>query len=230
MTRIEVRGQIISCTNCRLSASCRAPVPFDGPSPAFLGVVGEAPGRQEDQEGRPFVGPAGQLLKELLRDAGFDINQVMFMNAASCFPLDFQGKGRAPNDVELEACSENLRAQMELSGASMFLLTGAVPLKALRKGLKIGQARGRPFFLDATQTTLGRRVAMATYHPSYVLRRGGEGSDAWQAVTKDLAFLRQLADSEPKLPLFPDSCIQCEEPSGRYDNDGIGWCLNHWVE
>lgn len=230
-TRIEVRAQIISCTSCDLSQRCRAPVPYEGPSPAVLAVIGEAPGFQEDQLSKPFVGPSGELLKRMLESAGFDLDEVMFMNSASCFPTDAEtGKGRAPTEDEVAACSGNLHDQMELSGATYYLLTGAVPLKAVRPGLKIGQARGRPFLLGSTRYKLGDRLALATYHPSYVLRSGGENSVAWDAVTEDLKYLSELMNVGEKgwLARFPDTCVLCDDWASRFDDDGMGYCDKHW--
>lgn len=230
MNRVQIRAQILSCTACALSERCKAPVPFSGPSPAYLGIVGEAPGKQEDDEGKPFVGPAGTFLKEILREAGFDLDRTMFMNAASCFPVDFAGKGRTPNDVEVRACGDNLRAQMELSEARYFLLAGGVALKALRPGLKISVARGVPFLLDSTDSKPGERLALATYHPSYLLRQGGRASPAYDSVVEDLDYLRRLMEGGPEkwIDLFPEHCVRCKEWAEHFDNDGFAWCEEHW--
>lgn len=229
-TRLELRAQIVSCTSCDLSTRCQAPVPFDGPSPAKLVVVGEAPGKQEDEQGKPFVGPAGQLLKELMAAAGLPVSETMFVNAASCFPIDFEGKGRAPNDVEIAACNVNLTDQLELAQAPYVLLAGGVPLKAVRPGLKISQARGNPFLMGSTATKTGERLALATFHPSYVLRRGGKDSDAGVSVLEDMTYLRRLMDAGPDgwVNLFPDTCVACDEWATRFDDDGFGWCVDHW--
>lgn len=230
MNKLEVRAQILSCTSCPLSERCTAPVPFSGAVPAALGVVGEAPGFKEDEAGTPFVGPSGQLLKASLAKTGFDMDSIMYMNAASCLPRDFEGKGRAPNVEEVKACSKNLHDQMELSEAKFFLLTGGVPLKAVRPGLKIGKARGVPFILGSSAQKLGDIVAMATYHPSYVLRSGGEGGDAHKLMLDDLRFLLELmqADPDDRFSMFPDTCIECDEYAERFDDDGIAWCEKHW--
>lgn len=230
MNRIQVRAQVLSCTECELSDRCSAPVPFDGPSPAELAVIGEAPGKMEDEAGRPFVGPSGELLRESLKRTGFDPDAVFYMSAASCFPTDPDGKGRAPADAEVKACAENLRAQMDLSGAKFFVLTGGVPLKAVRPGLKIGKARGVPFYLDATRTDMGERIGVATYHPSYIVRSGGLGSKQHGMMMEDLRFVRDLMEAPPdeRFRLFPESCLECGEYGERWDDDGIGWCAAHW--
>lgn len=232
MNKLEVRAQILSCTSCDLSGrvGCTAPVPFSGTVPSSLGVVGEAPGFKEDQQGAPFVGPSGQLLRASLEKTGFDMTSITYMNAASCFPVDFEGKGRAPNDVEVAACSKNLADQMALSEAKFFLLTGGVPLKAVRPGLKIGKARGVPFMLGSTARKVGDITAMATYHPSYVLRSGGEGSEQHKMMLDDLKFLLELMNTpvDDRFSMFPDTCIECDEYVERFDDDGIAWCEKHW--
>lgn len=229
-TRLELRAQIVSCTNCELSQRCQAPVPFDGPSPAKLVVIGEAPGKQEDEHGKPFIGPAGQLLKAMMAEAGLPVAETMFINAASCFPIDFEGKGRAPNDVEVAACNVNLTDQLELAQVSYVLLAGAVALKAVRSGLKISQARGNPFVMGSTKTQLGDTLTLATYHPSYVLRRGGKDSDAGVTVLEDMMYLRRFmeAGQDGWIKLFPDTCTVCDEWITQYDDDGFGWCPDHW--
>lgn len=230
MSRIEVRAQILSCTSCDLSERCKAPVPFDGPTPAVLAVVGEAPGKLEDDAGQPCVSPSGELLKESLAATGIDPDLVVYLNAVSCFPTDADGKGRAPNSDEIQACADNLRAQMDVSGANFFLLTGEVPLRALRPGLKIGKARGVPFLLDATRTDMGDRIALPTYHPSYILRSGGRGGKPHGLMLEDMKYLQRLMEVDPAniISLFPETCIECGDWSERFDDDGIGWCGAHW--
>lgn len=230
MNRLEVIAQVASCTDCSLSETCTAPVYLDGPTPADLAVVGEAPTQQEDVEGKPFSATPGLFLKQALEDAGFDLARVTFMNAVSCHPVDDKGNTRAPNAAEIKACQGNLRAQMDVANAKCYLLTGAVPLKAIRPGLKISVARGVPFLLDATRTNMGDRLALPTFHPAYILRAGGKGSKAHDAFVEDIAYLRRLVDCDPKdwISLFPETCVLCDAWASRFDDDGIGWCEADW--
>lgn len=233
LERIELRNQILTCTECGLSQKCKAPVPFEGPSPAKLVVVGEAPGRQEDEVSRPFVGVAGQLLRHLMELAGLPIDKTMFINAASCFPIDFEGKGRAPNDMELKACSKNLHDQLELSQTTYVLLVGRIPYQAFRPcKTKISRARGNPFILGGTREVLGNRLFLPTYHPSYVLRRGGEDSDAAHEVARDMKLLADLMEAGRSkwISLFPETCIECGDEAGRFSDDAVGYCSSHWED
>lgn len=227
MDRLQLRAQILMCSGCALHKNC-TPVPFDGPTPATLAVIGEAPGLLENEIGKPFQGPAGQHLRRLLTEEGFDLSTTIFMNAVSCYPIDHAGKGRTPNALEVAACAGNLKAQMELSGASYFLVVGGVALTALRPGLKISVARGVPFLFGGSQEAVGDRLVLPTFHPSYLLRKGEKEE---QLVREDLQYLRRLMEVGPDnwLPLFPDTCILCSEWVYRWDDDGIGWCNNHWT-
>lgn len=84
LMRAEVRQQVLSCEKCELRGECRQPVPGVGPTDPSLLVIGEAPGVSEDEQGRPFVGESGQLLRTLMADAGIDPDSCAYVNAASC--------------------------------------------------------------------------------------------------------------------------------------------------
>lgn len=227
MNRQDVRSQILGCTGCSLSARCSAPVPFSGPSPAALVVVGEAPGKQEDTASEPFVGPAGQLLRSMMRQAGHDLSTTMFCNAASCYPIDHEGKGRAPSPLELDACRPNLDTQLELSEAKHVLLVGAVAMGVFKKGVKISEVRGRPFWLDATKHSLGERLAFPIYHPSYVLRRGGEGSKEADLTIDDLRKLKTIMEWSDWRTAWPELCVKCDSTAEYWEQDGFGRCEEH---
>src|SRR5215510_9860406 len=114
---IQTTFNILSCTKCDLSSKCRSPVPFSPPQstsqlpPANprvyqCGVLGEAPGRREDKLGRPFVGPAGRLMRRMLDEAGWNSDDLWYMNAVSCWPRG------TPKAEAQNACWGNMLDQL----------------------------------------------------------------------------------------------------------------------
>ena len=155
----ELRVTIRKCRNCPLGLTRKNPVPFDGRPPKPIAIVGEAPGRNEDDEGVPFVGRSGSMLRQMMEANGYERKQAVVMNVICCRPP----KNRTPDIEEIEACQANYDAQLELSGAWVVLLLGQSALKQYRPELKIGAARGNPFWMNG-------RVFIPTYHPAYILR------------------------------------------------------------
>lgn len=208
MNRLQVVEQILDCTGCELHAQCQGPVPFKGPEGARIAVIGEAPGEQEDLQGKPFVGPAGQLLDQLLTDAGIT-EPVAFVNTVSCFPH------ATPTWDHIGACDDNKQTQLELIDPDYVLLVGRVALKATRPDLDIKRGRGRPF-------THQGRIHYATYHPAAALRKlGFEDS-----MRDDLAQFKQIVDAGPRWTEFiPDTCAGCAIEPAWIEDSGLGWCL-----
>lgn len=148
---------VLDCRACDLCSVGSGPIPFSGPDPARVAVLGEAPGRQEDEKGEPFVGRSGELLRELLVEAGFDLAELFFFNAASCFP------DGTPTREQVHSCSPNWRAQLELADPAWVLTLGNTALWTIRPGVKISRARRQVFWHHG-------RYWMPTYHPSAALR------------------------------------------------------------
>lgn len=219
----QVREQIKVCRACDLCKVGQGPIPFSGPAPNFLAVVGEAPGYQEDIQGEPFVGPAGTLLRDCLRGADLDPDLVTFINTVSCFPK------RTPNAAEINACSTNLTTQLEFTNPVWAVLVGGVALNAWRPDLKISRARGKVLLPP------GRRWRMfVTFHPSFALRQ----VKAEAALRADLALLTQMMDAEEDFNgLTDDSCVGCGasvEELGEHDEDlrfdvwNVPYCGQCW--
>lgn len=219
--KLEVREQVVTCTNCNLHERCSAPVPWSGPVPAQVAVLGEAPGRQEDEQGKPFVGPAGKLLRDGLMNVGLDPSKITFINTASCWPRNEDGKGRAPLPKEVQACAKNREDQLALSGATFVLLTGNVPLQAYRWDLRITKARAHVFQRDG-------RSFFPIFHPAAILRNPGWKRD----FEADLqTFAKLVEDPELDVPL---TCVYCGRGDNqvewwRFDDDGIEYCERCWV-
>lgn len=156
-TRREVEEAIASCTACHLASPTVAPVPFRGPTPAVAAIVAEAPGKVENHQGRPLIGPAGQLLDNTLEKLGMDVTAVCYLNVVSCFP------GRTPAPDEIAACNHHFRAQLEVADPQYVLLLGNVALQTCRPDAKIMATRGEWW-------EEGGRKMMAALHPAAILR------------------------------------------------------------
>jgi DNA polymerase len=131
-------------------------------------LVGEQPGDHEDKEGRPFVGPAGKLLDECLREAGIDRTEVYVINTVKHFKWEPRGKLRIhkkPNMQEIRACRPWLNAELETVQPKLIVCLGAVAAQTLLgSGFKITQSHGK------LQQAEGMPPIIATLHPSAILR------------------------------------------------------------
>ena len=148
-----------------------------------LVLVGEGPGDQEDKTGRPFVGRAGQLLDNALHDAGLNRSMVYICNTVKCRAADWStGKpqNRPPTDEETTACRQWLIPQLGLIAPKVILCVGAPSAKNLiKKNFLITKERGQYFPCEFAKT------AIATLHPSYVLRNQYGGSDGGYSLLVD---------------------------------------------
>ena len=151
----------MDCKDCGLheyaNTNCLRGV---GPSPCHVMVIGEAPGYQEDQEGRPFVGKAGKLLRELMTYGGIDIDSIYVTNAVKCRPLD----NRAPSQKEIKACSKHLKAEIHKVKPKHIIVLGASSLKALLNKSGISKMRGQTIDKDGISYHL-------TLHPAGLFRQ-----------------------------------------------------------
>jgi DNA polymerase len=140
----------------------------EGPPDSRLMLVGEQPGDREDVEGRPFVGPAGRVLEDALRDAGITRESVYVTNAVKHFKWVAKGPRRihdTPNEREVAACSRWLRSEIELVRPAVLVCMGATAAKAmLGKGFRLTKHRGEMFDQPHGPTLT------ATLHPSAILR------------------------------------------------------------
>jgi uracil-DNA glycosylase family protein len=170
MTKLEVlRNQALNCRSCVLSERRTHVVFGEGNPNSPLVLVGEGPGDQEDRTGRPFVGRAGQLLDRALADNGLTREDVYICNTVKCRAADWtSGRpvNRPPTEEETSACRQWLLPQLELIGPKVILCVGAPSARNLiRKNFQITRERGIYFPCDYAKT------AIATLHPSYVLRQ-----------------------------------------------------------
>lgn len=170
-----LRERALSCQGCAL-AERRTNVVFgEGDASSPLMLIGEGPGEQEDLSGRPFVGRAGKLLDDALEAAGVGRARVYIANTVKCRAADWSsGKpvNRAPTDEEALACRQWLIPQIAAIRPFAILCVGAPSAKNLiKKDFKITRERGVFFPCEFA------KVALATLHPSYVLRQANVNKD-----------------------------------------------------
>lgn len=170
---------------CPLKQTAMSTVVYDGAIAAPLLVIGEAPGGEEDRLGKPFVGPAGQLLDRMLAAIGLDRQRACITNMVYWRPPG----NRKPTDAEIAVCLPFVERFISLMNPKVVLLAGATPTQALlRRTDGITKLRGRWFdWTDASGTTI---PMLPTYHPSYLLRSPGQKRDAW----KDFLILADRLD------------------------------------
>jgi len=164
------------CEGCPLFANATQTVFGSGPARAEVVMVGEQPGDVEDRQGKPFVGPAGRLLDQMLEEAGIPRQRVYLTNAVKHFKWTPRGKRRLhgkPNSREIFACRPWLEAELEAIKPELLVLLGSTAAQSLLgTQFRITKERGQPVETDWAPWT------MATYHPSALLRAthqpGGE--------------------------------------------------------
>lgn len=208
--RLEVMEQIITCERCELVDGCKSPVPFFGPTPCRVAVVGEAPGQQEDDQGRPFIGPAGQMIRSHLQELRIDPESLAWVNTVSCFPHG------TPTVDHIDACEGNKKAQVQLIDPEFVLLLGKVPLFGQNRDVDAKRVRGHAFLVDG-------RVNMPTYHPAAALRNGSFE----KAMHEDLETFKQLIDGAPWTSFISDKCAKCGAFQVWVDDQGLPWCESH---
>lgn len=159
--RLEVvAAEVGSCTRCPLHKTRRNAVPGSGSSNAKLMLVGEAPGREEDEGGLPFAGRAGRILDDALREAGLERGKVFVTSILKCRPP----KNRNPKKTEIDACRPHLLAQVECIRPNAILAMGNHGLLGLlERRLQVSKIRGQVLHL------MGIPV-IPTYHPAACLR------------------------------------------------------------
>jgi uracil-DNA glycosylase family protein len=185
----RLRREAAGCTRCPLYANATQTVFGEGARGGML-LVGEQPGDQEDRAGRPFVGPAGRLLRELLAEAGIEQDAVYVTNAVKHFKWRPRGTRRIhdkPSWSEVQACSHWLGQELEAVRPSLVVCLGATAAQSLLgRTARVGALRGSPVELPD-----GRR-ALVTIHPSAVLR--AENREELRAgLLADLELARKLA-------------------------------------
>lgn len=183
-----VRADLGDCTRCGLCEK-RTQIVFGVGDPgAKLMFVGEGPGQDEDEQGEPFVGRAGKLLTKIIEAMGLRRDQVYIANVVKCRPPD----NRKPLPQEMATCLPFLRAQIAAIRPSVIVALGATAMEGLTGEPKVAITKRRGNFFDLDGVTV-----MPTYHPSYILRQGGDTlrSQAGRELWEDMkTVLKRMKD------------------------------------
>lgn len=181
----EIAGQIRVCASCPLHASRKNTVPGEGdPDRPDIMFVGEGPGADEDLQGRPFVGAAGQLLNKMIEAMGYKREEVFIANIVKCRPPG----NRVPLPEEMNACVPYLKAQIALIKPKIIVALGKTAVQGLlQEDVAITKFRG-------TWCSYEGIDLMPTYHPAFLLRSPDRKGEAWNDLK---AVLTRLGKEPP---------------------------------
>ena len=185
----SIREAVDGCRGCDLYKHATQGIAGEGPRRARLLLVGEQPGHEEDLAGRPFVGPAGQLLDRALAEAGLERGETYITNVVKHFKFTARGKRRIhekPGAAEVEACRPWFQTELDLVQPEVVVALGATAARAiLGPAFRITRDRGR-----FVPSPLAARV-LATAHPSAVLRMPDEAArqEAMRQLVHDLGVV-----------------------------------------
>lgn len=176
---------ITHCRDCPLHEKRTHAVPGEGNGQADVMFIGEGPGREEDLQGRPFVGAAGKLLDKMIAAIDLTRDDVYIGNIVKCRPPG----NRVPTVEEAEACMKYLRRQVYLIQPKVIVLLGSTALKfTVDKEARITRMRGQ--WIERKGVYM-----MPTYHPAALLRDPAKKYEAWEDLQKVQAKLKELKDS-----------------------------------
>ena len=156
----RIADEIQVCTRCELHKTRTKSVPGEGPADARIMLIGEAPGWNEDQQGRPFVGAAGTFLEELLAAAGLRRDEVFITNVVKSRPPG----NRDPLPDEIAACAAFLERQIEVIDPDVVVTLGRFSMARWFPGERISRIHGQP-------KRVGRRLIVPMYHPAAALHQ-----------------------------------------------------------
>jgi uracil-DNA glycosylase len=182
---LAVRNELGECTRCKLAGGRTTLVFGVGNPAAELVFVGEGPGADEDAQGEPFVGRAGQLLTKMIEAMGFGREDVYIANVVKCRPPE----NRNPEPDEIAACEPFLRAQLAAIRPKVIVALGKFAAQTLlREATPISRLRGRWYEYGGVRL-------MPTFHPAYLLRSPDEKKKAWEDLQ---LVMKELGKSVPR--------------------------------
>ena len=179
----EIGDLVRGCTDCPLNEGRTHAVPGEGSSDARVMFIGEAPGYQEDQQGRPFVGPAGRFLDELLASVGMKREDVFIANILKCRPPN----NRDPLPTEVAACTKYIDRQIELLQPELIVTLGRYAMNRYFPKESISRVRGRVRMKE------GQRI-LPLLHPAAALHQGslrGTIEEDFKAIPRAIAEAKQ---------------------------------------
>ena len=182
----KIHEQILKCEKCPLSRTRKHAVPGEGNPESGIVLIGEAPGRWEDIQGRPFVGRSGNLLDRMLTEVGLDRSKVFITNIVKCRPPE----NRRPKREETETCSPYIHKQLEIMAPKILMPLGNTAGEWVfgKYGLEwpgATRANGQVFELS---TLFGRLIIFPAFHPAAILRNPNQ-TEGYRQVFKKLKTL-----------------------------------------
>lgn len=181
----KVAAEVRVCPLCGLAATRTKAVPGEGPAQADIMLIGEGPGFHEDKQGRPFVGPSGQFLNDLLASAGYKREEVFIANVVKCRPPG----NRDPLPDEIQACSGYLDRQIALINPKVIVTLGRFSMARWFAGQKISAIHGKAKKVDG-------RVVVPMFHPAAALHQPALRT----AIEEDFRKLRDIINAMGSQP------------------------------
>ena len=180
---ISLDETIKKCKKCNLHKTRQNTVFGEGDADSNIMIIGEAPGREEDEVGRPFVGRAGKLLNEFLKSINLNRDSVFIVNTIKCRPPE----NRDPEASEISACSDYLDQQINIIKPKVLVLLGKIAAnRLLGEDMPMSELRLKKFFIDKYDIPI-----IVFYHPAYILRSPSQKKKVWD----DLQYLKGIIDS-----------------------------------
>jgi DNA polymerase len=202
-TLAQIAKEVTVCTNCALNHSRKKAVPGEGPASAEIMFIGEGPGFHENEQGRPFVGAAGQFLDQLLAQAGVTRAEVFITNVVKCRPPG----NRDPLPEELSACNEYLERQISAINPSIIVTLGRFSMNKFFPGAKISAVHGQ-------MRKVGDRYVIAMFHPAAALHQ----ASLKPAILADFAKLPELL-SQARAGLGKSAPVPKEKVEAKKEDD-----------
>ena len=180
---ISLDEVVKKCKKCNLHKTRKNTVFGEGDPDSDIMIIGEAPGREEDEVGRPFIGRAGKLLNEFLKSIGLNRDLVFIVNTIKCRPPE----NRDPEIAEIDACSDYLDQQINIIKPKVLVLLGKIAAnRLLGEDIPMSELRLKKFFIDKYDIPI-----IVFYHPAYILRSPSQKKKVWD----DLQYLKGIIDS-----------------------------------
>lgn len=202
----EVAAQVSICEKCDLHFSRKRAVPGEGPLQSKIMFIGEAPGFYENEQGRPFVGAAGNFLNELLAKIGLKREQVFITNVVKCRPP----KNRDPQPEELAACSDYLERQIEAINPRVIVTLGRYSMARFLPMVKISEVHGQATWVHG-------RMIVAMYHPAAALHQPSLRPTLESDFMKIPGYVQQVEQAKPAAPQRKADAAE-EAPNHAPDN------------
>lgn len=181
----EIAGEVAGCKLCQLSYSRKKAVPGEGPPGAEIMLIGEGPGFYENEQGRPFVGAAGNFLNELLEKAGVSRKDVFITNVVKCRPPG----NRDPLPEELSACGTYLERQIETINPLVIVTLGRFSMARFLPNVRISEVHGQPAWVKG-------RLIVPMFHPAAALHQPSLKTSVERDFARLPEWIRQARASE----------------------------------